>query len=519
MDQTTWLEPLFESIKKVLRSAWNLVWRWPVAIAMAIAVFALMFDLADALRRSYVSHYEKRFAVYAGPQGSSSYYTGRDLQGLIERVSPAPGTNFHSSVVPLASTSEVYDRVRADTQGESIGVTADKTKDVDGLRTLLPLDWEYLHILANVKFLDKIWRDAQPPASATTSRSDWPTEFSAVVPKLKYGRVYCDGGSLDLASELIRRCWASERKGISDFLAPGISNWDAAIAALKENQLDVLFFSGRLGATTVNTIAEDHTAVLLGLSDLALALKRDYEPSLFVTSFPPNSYSGTPFPIGGLLPVDFHFFCGDKVTTVATRRLIIASSSMSKDDAHLISTALSDSLSQDDGQPDNTWKRISPENESLALTDHAPFGIAPHPGSLAALRGVTLTSVWAPGTWSTSAKAFSFAVLLFFVTKGLKWYSTSAPALEQSSPKNELQGERHATLIAEIKQRLEDPELSAEMLENSVNEVKELFDDLVERVDELSRSKATATRVPADKVITPEPPLLTSKLTKSDVKN
>ncbi|MFL6543694.1 MAG: hypothetical protein ACJ8LM_00740, partial [Candidatus Udaeobacter sp.] len=504
MDQTTWLEPLFESIKKVLRSAWNLVWKWPVAIAMAIAVFALMFDLADVLRRSYVSHYEKRFAVYAGPQGSSSYYTGRDLQSLIERVSPAPGTNFHSSVVPLASTSEVYDRVRADTQGESIGVTADKTKDVDGIRTLLPLDWEYLHVLANVKFLEGICKEAQAAGSPASSQLDRLTEFSGVVRKLKYGRVYCDGASLDLASELIRRCWATERKGISDFLAPGISNWDAAVAALKENHLDVLFFSGRLGATSVRTIAEEQTAVLLGLDDLATALNRDYEPSLVVTKFPTNSYSETSFHIGNP-PVDIHF-CGDKLTTVATRRLIIASSAMSKDDAHLISTALSNSLSQDDGQPDNTWKRISPENETLALTDHAPFGIAPHSGSLAALRGVTRTSVFAPGTWSTSSKAFSFAVLLFFVTKGLKWYSKSAPALEQPSPKNELPGERVTTLISEIKQRSQDPQMPRDVLENSVNEVKELFDELLKRVDEPSRQKAAATRLPADKVITPEPP-------------
>src|SRR5262249_1221855 len=131
MDQFAWLDPLFESIRKVMKRGWALVLKWPVAIALAIAVVAMLVELGDALRRSYVTHNQKHFNIYVGPQGSSSNYTGRHVQTVIEKVSAAPGTNFHSTVIPLASSTEVYDRVLADSDGQSIGITADKTKDTD----------------------------------------------------------------------------------------------------------------------------------------------------------------------------------------------------------------------------------------------------------------------------------------------------------------------------------------------------------------------------------------------------
>ena len=547
MDQFAWLEPLFSSVKKILKIAWALVIKWPIAIALAIAVIALLFNVYEALYRSYVALNEKQFTVYVGPPGSSSNYTAPHVKSAVEKVSAAPGTHFHSVVRSLGSTTDVADQVLADTDGQSIGVTFDRSKDADGIATLLPLDWEYLHILVNVKFLDRICNPKLETNSKKIARTEWPSKFSEVVGKLNYGRVYCDGGSTDIAAELIERSWAADRKDLSYFLSPKISNLDAANAALREDQLDVVFFSGRLGATTIKNIAQYHTAILLGLDDQAESLKRDCDATLVVTEFPENSYSVGPFRVEGLLPIDFQF-CGKLLKTVATRRLIIASKHMSMNDAYLISSALSENLSQGDGLFGNTWKQASPDNSLSASGANAPLGITPHPGAIAALEGVTISTFWDPSTWSTWVKGLGLAVVALVATKALRWYSKSdteqnaaANVASESAAQADQQGtvaatskaqiaaagaeirelappiatlnvshlrERIATLTSEIGHRCQDPNISLDEAEYLQNGTKVLCDALGQLVEELSQLEKRAGRAGDDRLVSSGPGLL-----------
>jgi TRAP-type uncharacterized transport system substrate-binding protein len=386
-----------------LRTHWMLI----------LSLFVLLLVLNEV--GSYLFRSSNRLiTVYVGAPGSSNYRIRDRLAQAVRGITSIPGVTYRATVVPTGGSHEIENKVKDDTDGRSIGVIADGSHSPD-LRTLLPLDWDYVHVLARVGFLDGV-----------RARLDnkWPTDLSEVMPSLRYGRVFAgarESGTLDFATALFDRYKNTPSESINDYLVPGISNWEQAESALKAGEIDLAFYCGPIGATTVQSIADDGTAVLLGLGDVQTALSEDADFALVETLIPKNTYRASQVRRANWLldlisTAPKLYFCANDIKSLAARRLIVASSSMSTQDAYLISSALAEALAESQDCPANTWKRQKPHEAPALTSANAELGIQPHPGAILVRDNGTLGFWWKPSSWSPFWRTVVFGVISLVAT-------------------------------------------------------------------------------------------------------
>jgi len=403
MDTPAWLSEAWSIFLNITARVWNFIKNRPAHIAIAVLV-VLVINIA----MGYVSaSAEKQILIYVGSAGASSNRMQDRIAKSVRGISDVPGFEYQAAVVTTTGTPDIDRQIADDPDGRSIGVSVDRTNHLKGLRTLLPMDWQYLHIFARVAFLQSLRPD-----------KDLPTEFSQVAERLAYGKVYADSESFELASVLFDKYKHRSDDSIYDVLAPWLTDWKQAAAALKAGQIDVAFYSGPLGATTVQEIADDGKTVLLGLDGLTSTLSQNPDLKLIAVNIPRYFYRASQLEVSGRDGTAL-YFCSRDVPTLAARRLIVASRRMSDRDAYLISDALTATLGEEEDIPSNTWQRSSPQSD--AGKDNVQLGIAPHPGAVMCRDGVTLTSLWKPWTWTAAVSSILIGLASIVATSSLAW--------------------------------------------------------------------------------------------------
>jgi TRAP-type uncharacterized transport system substrate-binding protein len=451
---------------------------WRLIISVVVTILVI-----NMLGNYLFTPTDRTITIYVSAPGTSDYRIKDKLANAVRSISSGPEIRYRASVVSTPGSIDIENRLKDDGEGRSIGVIADMSH-APNLKTLLPLDWDYVHILGRVGFLDGL---------RIRNGNKWPSEFSHVVPFLRYGRVFAgsqDSGTLDFATNLFDRYKRDPVENINDYLAPGISNWEQAEAALKAGGIDLAFYCGPIGATTVQHIADDGAAVLLGIKDVQSALSQDTDLALVTSVIPKNSYRASPllranWLLNVLRDAPPLFFCDSDIPTLAARRLIVTSNQMSTDDAYLISGALDDALTASQDCPANTWKKGKPQESPGA--EFVALGIPPHQGADWKRQGVQLGFWWKPSSWtpfwrtaalglaSILATAILHSISRLFVGSSDETENSGRPAVTDRPDYDRLGIEINADLVNLDKSK---PPLSETEHERWNVRVKELRDEV-----------------------------------------
>lgn len=357
-------------------------WRFLLFVVVAVgAVYGIL--------EWYRAEFSREIVVLAGPPGSSGARMAKRIADSIRTTERVPGVRF---AVRIDDTSGLYDmveRVRNNQEGNIVGFDTDRSDHAKDLRTLVPLDYDYLHVLCRTRFLvDEGLESAV-------------YHFEDILPQVRRNRVFAGppkSGTRRLA-ELIFGQYCITGIKFEQLLTPHIVDWEQARAALKNDGVDLVFYTGPIGATTIRDIANDQTAVLLDLDEIHESLAADDKSSLWPVSFPRNAYTAAKWPrtrgladtfVLSLAPPGFTVlpfarpspgefrFCPTRVHTFAVRRLLVCAPTMSPDDAYLIAQAAQSELT-DVGALVGKWETVPPG--SVAATDSSPLGIPAHPNA------------------------------------------------------------------------------------------------------------------------------------------
>jgi len=415
------LKATWAFVETSAKVALGFVRRYPVHLIAAVVVVIAANQLINYVSKSA----EREITVYVGPPGSSSYRMRERIADAIKGISTTPGFHYRAVVVPTTGYIDIEHRLSDDITGQAIGMAVDGVRQDESLRTLLPLDWDYLHVIASVRFLQRIRANAN---------DSWPQQFSEVMPHLKYDRVF-SGAQESGTRKFAAMMFGLHDKSIDDYASPAITDWEQALPALKADRIDLAFYCGPLLATTVEEVAKNGSAVLLGLDDLRGAMLRHPDIALTEVSIPANLYTVTPLkPPTDTLRLDSRepvaasdskplYFANRDLATVAARRLIVTSSRMSDQDAYYITAALTDRLIAANDIGPNTWERASPNTPPARLD--RDFGIRTHRGAALHRDGVGLVSWWRPTTWPSNWQSMMLGVMTLvsttFLHTTVKW--------------------------------------------------------------------------------------------------
>ncbi|WP_425616467.1 TAXI family TRAP transporter solute-binding subunit [Anatilimnocola sp. NA78] len=419
--------------------------RFPLQCAFVV----MSLIIAGILWRFYQDASEHTITLFVGPPGSSSYRISDTLVSAIESQGPSLGVKYKVKIEPTQGYIDIKQRLESDQSGQSLGMLVDGM-DCPSLRTLLPMDWDYLHILARTDFLQRFPKEKLRPANETGKQYVLPREFSDIARHLEYGKVYAgpDASGTRRFAEVLYAMhqFGDSGKDLHDVHSVGLTDWNQAVAALKQGEIDVAFYCGPLGATTIKEVCEDNSAVLLGITDLRSALIKSDSFSMIPGTIPKNFYSAAPFPdapasrwpdnnSGEVSKVSSVYFNDADIPTIAARRLIVTSKNMSETDAYIISGALADRLGEARYIPKDTWQRRSPDEETAKA--NSDFGIAPHAGAALKRDNRHLVRFWDPWTWNASVLTIAGGLALAAATSATQalrsWFSNSAQRGEQRS--------------------------------------------------------------------------------------
>lgn len=424
MNPPAWFKDAWDQIVwPGLRGVGRHVRRHPLPVVVAVVVGLTGYVVWEAYRRSA----SREITVLVGPPGSSGRRMGTRIADQIDVTSPGPGIEYGTSLRTTDGYEEMRDILSTDKKGLTVGFAIDNGGADSRLRVLLPLDWDYLHILVRTKFLQDNFAESAP----------WPTQLGEVVEKLGERRVFigpASSGTRRIAKAVLEKYYPSSGKlKLSDIVAPDIADWDEVQSALRRGRIDLAFYTGPIESDTVRQIASEGTAVLLGLDAIADAVAR--EPSHGVTRavFPANAYRALPLPSaepehlvegsasrksrGPLL------FCGSQMTALAARRVVVSSATMSEFDAYLLTGAVRSALAGD--LPRDPWKPTSPQSPSPPPTSDLRTIV--HPGAVLVQNGQPYARWWVPSSWTSTTKStaigllsFAASLLLSFVGERLK---------------------------------------------------------------------------------------------------
>jgi hypothetical protein len=278
----------------------------------------------------------------------------------------------------------------------------------------------------------------------------------------------CPGSeAFEIASKLFDRFKSNVSNGFTDYVAPGIADWEQAEAALKAGDIDLAIYAGPIGATTVQRIADDGTAILLSLDGVQETLSEDADTALTATVIRKNSYRAAPIrsvalPLQGTKQTTWQF-CGDDIQTVAARRLIVASKRMPTDDAYLLAGALDDTLTDRQDVPASTWQRHKPHVEPA--TSIVSLGVLPHPGAEMKRVGSEPAFWWKPSSWSPFLRtsiagllSVALTAVVHFAVGGFQRFKKQGDQVKHAPKLTSSQLHRVRAALAAFEQRLNEYE-------------------------------------------------------------
>jgi hypothetical protein len=425
-------------------------WRWCTvhgrslryAASIAVVIWLALFW--------YQSRFRDEIVILTAARGSSSSLSVDRLASAIRATERVPGVNYTVRTETTHGAIEIERRLRGDVKGNVIAYYLNEKDPPGEIKLLLPLDYDYLHILCRADF------------AAQKFPKDFSYQFRDVFPKITGQRVFAGppGSEARRLAECIAVRYGRQRDELENFVNPAIDDWVEARAGLKMGTLDLVFFMGPFDTDTIKAIADDRSAVMLGLEDSYEALARHEGFSLIPVQFPHSSYSAARWdvPTRQFLPELSRKltleFCPRDLTTLATRRLIACSSAMQASDASQLAFAAYTALASD-----------SPEIGDLNAEPPGVIGkpvldkmIPPHAGAVLSRKPDPPSVLWSPASWSPTFVSGISGIILFLLSKLGESVRSSASRTEEPAGAIEAPATAPATqgLYALLHQDLED---------------------------------------------------------------
>jgi hypothetical protein len=371
-----------------------------------------------------------------------------------------------------SGADEIKELLQRDTTGNVIGYYLNERDPPGNVRYLVPLDFDYLHIVCRAGLIPSRLADG------------FSHQFRDVQPLIQRSKVFAGPPGSEtrrLFEQLFGFYWASPDEP-EDFLHPAISDWVQARAALKSEMIDVVFFLAPFDTDTMRGIASDHDAVLLGLDDVRDALVSQDGNALVNVQLPANVYSAVPFsvkpdgPNAGPATQRKFQFCPKALGTIAARRLMVCSTAMCEADGFAIAEAVRSAL--------------APDSQQIGEADALPIGahelppqyhlMEPHSGALMKRTQTPPPQFWSFKSWSTgllSALSASLPIVLFLLARLIGAVQITANGREASdmAPGKPLQPTRPLIdlLRTDLDRMLEDLERHAGPLSKAELDGKE----------------------------------------------
>jgi hypothetical protein len=377
----------------------------------------------------------REIVVLSGPPGSSGANLAERLKNELEQVENEYRVPYRVKLIPTHGAEEIARLLAEDATGRTVGFQFDSFADTDRLRTVYPMDYDFLHVLGRAEFVRKHW----PETAATVrdldaflqvftktvresqARGDVPTAVRRVFP-----------GPSDSACRIFA-AQALKLYGldVDEVSHHGVHDWKQAQVALQKGDVDLVFFLGPKNADMIAGIAADETAVLLDLKDVAAAMIDKTTYSTWPGAFPPNSYRGETLAVqaAAVTPIAF---CPGLTQTVATRRLLACHANMSDNDAYAVMIA-ADRAFGGDGPAAGMWDSPPPATVSQPL--RTGFGIAKHGVADLFLNNRRPAAWWWPTTWSTMTWGAALSLGLFLLETVLTRLSTPVVSSETGPAK------------------------------------------------------------------------------------
>ncbi len=367
----------------------------------------------------------RKITFLMGEHGSPSE---RDAKLIQTKIKETTG-RWWPTFVTLESTAgyeENRERIDADTTGKVVGFAYDGFQKSQYVRTVLPLDKRYLHILCRKEFVEKMLRKSN--AQKTQNGTDDGTAKRKK--SLQNGVLF-----RDLVAAMRERDYQKSRPGRVFFgpkgsvtrqiaeivlkhfkLDPGklrcngIGDFEEMRAAFSRKQIDVAFSSSQFGSEYVRQIAQDGGCVLVGLDGDRDAIIQD-NPGMLPVSFQENSY------VNG-------DFCPRKLQTIGARRVLICSREMRDKDAHFIGSMTAEALRHT--IPEIEWENVPPE---VKRRMSEPLTFQLHPGA------ELIRAKEEPSQWGEGVRAFLATLLVVVLTKFLQWLDARKKARKKAKKK------------------------------------------------------------------------------------
>jgi hypothetical protein len=395
------------------------IWLWMIVLArrhsMALVGSAIVVLALMTLWSLYRDWRTTEFVLLSGPGGSASMDDARLIKNRIEGQSSTLGAAYRVTLEETEGFEEVRRRVNSDETGRLIGFAHDGFGNAANVRVLLPLDNNYVHILARRGFINEVFDEKEPVPKKIT--------FAELMERgniLKPGRISLgppDSGTRQLA-ELVLERHLPDVSDIGRCQANGIVSWHDMRAGLNNGSIDLAFYGGRLDAGIIKNIAADGSSVMLGLDGDRDAITQGQQ-HLMPETFKANSYSN-----GG--------FCPTEIETFASRRVLLCSSKMSEPTAFFLASNAREAMRV--VVPDIDWVNPPPDApRSHGLTYRI------HPGADRLRTGSALAGV----PWNSNYVLLTLALwiateLVQSANKRLRKPSADAP--EQTDGKAPLNG-------------------------------------------------------------------------------
>lgn len=324
------------------------IWLRALVIArrhsMALIGSALVVLAAMTLWSWYRDFRTTEYTILVGPGGSMSEDDARQIKRRIESQSSWIGADYRVVMQETQGFEEVRRLINADETGRLFGFAHDGFGNAENVRVLLPLDRNYLHVVARREFLKKLVEPSSPTPSAegtapltpgdVTERKtlEGPITFADLAAYKKQfspGRWSLgppDSGTRQLAEIVMKRYGLDANL----YQTNGVKSWYDMRAALNNDAIDVAFYSSRMDADIMKLIAADGSSVMIGLDgDRDAIIQGQWHLQKQV--FNKNSYANSGF-------------CPAALETFSSRRVLLCSSSMTEPTAYFLAKHSRDAL-------------------------------------------------------------------------------------------------------------------------------------------------------------------------------
>jgi TRAP-type uncharacterized transport system substrate-binding protein len=363
------LHELLQAAGELLRLLSRRLFGWVSANANSVRTALLLVVIAALLWNYYRHAATRNITILSGPGGGTGAVDAKKLAQRFEQSSRIYREMYSVAIQPTAGFEENRQAISEDPLGKTIAFAHDGFGPSDRVRVLLPLEFNFLHIICHREFLreargarplEVAWRmegssDVRGDFRLTWAQSnkERPLTFDQLVPLLqeKAGRVYFgprESGTRQMAEIVARQFNLPVRK----LASYSYTSFDDMRIALRRHDIDVAFYCGPLNAEIMRLIAEDGQSTLVGLSPEVQSAILQARPNLSDARFTAHSYLHGEF-------------CPDELATIASRRVIICSSLMGDRLAFRLASLSYEALR--DNLPELQWQNVPPAATSTRL--------------------------------------------------------------------------------------------------------------------------------------------------------